>query len=154
MKIAIKENADTTETTVEILCKIISEDILRLERHVRLFSKTLVAKSNGDFINVQAADIYMIESDGRKTLVYTKETVYETDFRLYELEERLDDCDFMRVSKQAIINLQKISILTPEINRMILATMKNGDKVYISRQYAGRLKKTLTDAGANRRTGQ
>lgn len=43
MKVEIKENADTKETFVEIRCKIVNRDILKLERQIRLFSKTLFA---------------------------------------------------------------------------------------------------------------
>jgi DNA-binding LytR/AlgR family response regulator len=150
MIVELKEMKDIKETVVEILCKAIDEDILKLERHVRLFSKTLVAKCNGDFVPVLATDIYYIETVDRKTLVYTENNVLETDFRLYELEERLEDCSFIRVSKSIILNLQKVSVLAPEINRMMLATMKNGEKIYISRQYAKSLKAILTKTNAGR----
>lgn len=154
MRIEIKENCDRQETTVEILCKAIDEDILKLERHVKLFSKTIVARSAGIFNQIPAAEIYYIEAVERKTFVYTKDSVYETDFRLYELEERLADCDFIRASKSMILNLQKVSILTPEINRMIAATMKNGETIYISRQQARQLKMILSGVSKGGRTKQ
>lgn len=143
MKVEIKENADTKETLVEIRCKIVNKDILKLERHIRLFSKTLIAKNNNNFVQIPVNEIFYLESVDRKTFVYTKESIFETDFRLYELEDRLKESDFIRASKSIIINLQQISILTPEINRMLLATMKNGEKIYISRQYSKELKEIL-----------
>lgn len=143
MKVEIKENADTKETCVEIRCKTANRDILKLERHIRLFSKTLLAKNHLDFVQIPVNEIFYLESVDRKTFVYTRDAVFETDFRLYELEDRLEESDFMRASKSTIINLQQIRILTPEINRMLLATMKNGEKIYISRQYSKKLKEIL-----------
>lgn len=151
MKVEIKENSNMQEPCVEILCKVMDEDILKLEHHIRLFAKTLVAKKNNDFVQIPANEVYYIEAVERKTFVYTGDAVFETEFRLYELEERLEDSDFVRASKSTILNLQKVSILAPEINRMMLATMKNGEKIYISRQYAKSIKEILLKSGANRR---
>lgn len=154
MKVEIKKTSDIEEITVEILCKAVNEDILKLDRHIRLFSQTLVAKSAGTLIQIPAAEVYYIESVDRRTFVYTKDTELETDFRLYELEERLADYSFIRTSKSTIINLQKVSVLVPEINRMMSATMENGEKVCISRQYTKQLKAILSETRANRRAGQ
>lgn len=151
MKVGIKENPDTKETFVEIQCKIIDKDILKLERHICLYSKTLITKSAGDFVQIPVNEIIYIESTNRKTFVHAGNAVFETDFRLYELEDRLEDSGFTRASKSTIINLQQISVLTPEINRMLLATMKNGEKVYISRQYTKRLKETLLNSDSKRK---
>lgn len=150
MIVEINENADAKETFVAIQCKIIDKDILKLERHIRLFSKTLLGKNDNKFIQIPVNEIFYLESVDRKTFIYTSAAVCETDFRLYELEDRLEDSDFMRASKSIIINLQKISVLTPEINRMILATMKNGEKIYISRQYAKKLKEILLKSSPRR----
>ena len=40
-----------------------------------------------------------IESVDRKCFIYTSDEVYESEFRLYELEQRLEEHGFFRVSK-------------------------------------------------------
>lgn len=79
----------------------------------------------------------------RKTFCYTSDRVYELELRLYELEEKYGAMDFMRISKSLIVNLQRISSLKPDFGGKILATLENGEKLYISRQYAPVLKEKL-----------
>lgn len=150
MKVVLKENQDMVETTIEILYKEVTQDMLNLERHIQLFSKTLLAKQHNEFVQVLAKDIQSIEVDDRKTWIHTENCVLETDFRLFELEEHWIDDDFIRASKSTLINLQKIERLAPEFNRMMVATMKNKEKIYISRQYAKQLKDLLKRNSGNK----
>lgn len=69
------------------------------------------------------------------TFLYTVDDVMEIDQRLYELENILSDKDFVRISKSQIVNINKIQSLKPELNRTILATMCNNEKLSISRKY-------------------
>ena len=71
---------------------------------------------------------------------YTPGNVYETDKKLYELEEMLDGKTFFRCSKSVIVNLNKITKLKPEVTRNILATLTNGEVVVISRRNVKQLK--------------
>lgn len=87
--------------------------------------------------------ILYIESVDKKTFIYTKNKVFATDKRLYELEDLLDKRDFFRCSKSVIINLNKVTKLRPEITRNILATLDNGEVIVVSRRYAAELKKLL-----------
>ena len=79
----------------------------------------------------------------RKTFLYTEEQVYETDRRLYELEDYLKDHSFFRTSKTTIINLRRTKSIRPEIGARLLLTMDNQEKIIVSRQYAGSIKHAL-----------
>ena len=81
--------------------------------------------------------------DPRKTFLYTEEQVYETDRRLYELEDYLKDHSFFRTSKTTIINLRRTKSIRPEIGARLLLTMDNQEKIIVSRQYAGSIKHAL-----------
>lgn len=67
----------------------------------------------------------------------------ETDLKLYELEEQLEDADFFRANKSCIINFRHIASLKSELNRRLLVTMTNGEKLIVSRQYAEYMKEKL-----------
>jgi len=144
MQIKINVQQDINETEVQITCKKIDQDILNLERHLQLFSKTLATKQkDGKITFVSAKDIYYIEVVDNRTFIYGKSEIYETEFRLYELEEKLAICGFFRASKSLIMNIHMIESLKPELNRTLLALFKNGEKINISRQYTKELKKLL-----------
>lgn len=79
----------------------------------------------------------------KRTFLYTAGAVYETELRLYELEERLQSQDFFRASKSALVNFNAIQSLRPDLGGRIRLTMEGGETVYVSRQYAPGLKKRL-----------
>ena len=83
------------------------------------------------------------EDTGKLTFLYTAGAVYETELRLYELEERLRGRGFFRASKSALVNFNAIRSLRPDLGGRIRLTMDNGEAVYVSRQYAPWLKKKL-----------
>ena len=68
----------------------------------------------------------------------------ETSHRLYELEQILSEQDFIRISKSQIMNVNYVKHLHPELNRTILATMCNGERLSVSRRYVPELKKLLS----------
>ena len=147
MKVTIETDQKENVVFAEIHCKEVTEEVSRLERHIKNFDSFITAKEDGSNVNVSIEDIYYIESVDKKTFIYTEKNVSVTDKRLYELEELLDNKDFFRCSKSMIVHLNKVVCLKPEITRNILATLKNGEVVVISRRYASELKKLLGIGG-------
>ena len=78
------------------------------------------------------------------TLYYQKsKSTYESELKLYELEQQLEEKDFIRISKQSIINLKKVKSLKADINRKIRVTLQNGEQILVSRMYSDELRKRL-----------
>ena len=92
---------------------------------------------------LSAEDVLFIESVDKRTFIYTADTVLETGLRLYEMEELLADCDFLRITKGCIVNFRAITALKPDVNGRIIATLENGERVVISRRYAPDVKSKL-----------
>ena len=63
--------------------------------------------------------------------------------KLYEIMEEYAHTDFLRISKSGIVNVSKIAYLKPTLNGRFEATLKNGEKIIISRQYVVNLKEKL-----------
>ncbi len=143
MKIDILKDQNEEKIYVEIHCKDVTDEVSRLERHLKRFNSFIPASDNGEIVNVDLNDILYIESVDKKTFIYTDNRVLLTEKRLYEFEETLDEKDFFRCSKSTIININKVNRLKPEITRNILATLSNGEVVVVSRRYAIELKKLL-----------
>lgn len=143
MRVEIINNQTTESVNVEIHCKDITDEVKRLKRHIDNFSTGISGTEDGNTYIVSPNDIFYIESVDKKTFIYTEDKVLSTDKRLYELEEILDNRDYIRCSKSVIINLNKVVKLKPEITRNILATLSNDEVVVISRRYATELKKLL-----------
>ena len=142
MRIDIKKDSEES-LYVEIHCRDITNEVSRLERHIKRFGSFIPASDKGEKFNVFIDAILYIESVDKKTFIYTEKRVLLTEKRLYELEDMLDKRDFFRCSKSTIIHLNKVTKLKPEINRNIIATLVNGENVVISRRYASELKSLL-----------
>ena len=143
MEIQIMEGHHDTVKVV-IQCKKVSDDILRLKKHIGRFQTKLTAKMDQQTVFVELADVLYFESVDNRVFLYTTNAVMEVKERLYELEDMLPQEDFFRISKAQIVNIQQIKVLSPGFNRTLLATMTNGEQVYISRKYATDLRKLLS----------
>lgn len=78
-----------------------------------------------------------------KVFLYTEKDVYEIKQKLYEIEDTYQGMDYFRVSKSVILNLSKIQHLSPVLGSRLEATLLNGERIMISRQYVAALKVLL-----------
>lgn len=89
-----------------------------------------------NMMKLKIKDILYFEAVGEYVFAYTEKGVFEVKMRLYQVEESLERHKILRASKSFLINLYRISAVTPALNGRLIATMDNGEKVMISRQYA------------------
>ncbi|MDO4545716.1 MAG: LytTR family DNA-binding domain-containing protein [Bacillota bacterium] len=143
MKITLNQDPAFEDTEVIINCPAADEDILRIVALLRIFQQKLTGVKDGQTHLIDLKELLYIESVDKKTFFYTAESVYESPLRLYELEERLAGTDFFRASKSTIVNFLKIRSLCPEMGGRMILTMENGERLYVSRQYAVTLKEKL-----------
>jgi len=142
LKIVIEEPQDGEEEQIIVKCHQMSLELLRVLTLLKA-QNALIAYNGNEIHRVQPVGIYYIEVVDNKTFLYCKDKIYESKQRLYELEEALGNGDFLRVSKSVILNLSKIRMLSPALSGRFEATLNNGERVIISRQYVNDLKKRL-----------
>ena len=129
MKVAINIQADIQEIEVIINCMAEDENVQRIVSALDSLNTKLCCRRQGELFQIALNDILYIESVDRKTFIYTEQQIYETDKRLYELENHLKNRSFFRASKAVIINLKRTKSIRPEIGARLLLTMDNGEKV-------------------------
>ena len=137
MKIEILVDEDVTDMKITVTCRQLTPNVEKLLAHLRMMDNQLTGKKNGEIYLLDIARIIYIESVDRKCFIYTSDEVYETDFHLYELEQQLMECGFLRVSKSFLIHLQRIQSLKADINRKIRITMSNGEQIIASQTICG-----------------
>ena len=143
MKIDIDINDQYPETSVTIHAPRLSQDIEKLIAMMRMLDMQVSAEKNGETYILDANKILYIEAVERKTFIYTETEMYESELKLYEAEEQLLERDFLRVSKQTIVNLRMIKSLKADINRKIRLTLQNGEQIMVSRMYSDELRQKL-----------
>lgn len=150
MLLKLIEDQQIEETEVTITCKEKDAAVEKLIAYVERMDtaeNSFLASAEGKLYHLDGKDVLYIEAVDRRTFCYTRDRVYELGARLYEIEEKYHVQDFMRISKSCIVNLKQIQSLKPDFGGRILATMENGEKLYISRQYAPALKAKLGIGG-------
>ena len=143
MDVRIEEIGKEGEELVLIRCRAVTEEVREIAAFVKSRQGSLSGTADARQYEVAVADICYIESVDGKTFLYTNERVYESPFRLYELEERLQSKHFLRIAKSMLVNLMKIQSIQPAFNGRFTAVLHSGEKVIISRNYVKALKAAL-----------
>lgn len=142
MKFTIEQSSDNNEVEINIKCgQIIDEKLQKLIDQIRLYSFSIVCKKGKEIYQISLKDAYYIESVEEKTFVYLEKEVYESNLKLYELEEQLKNTSYIRVSKSIILNIEKLQSVKPLINGKLEANLKNNEKILINRHYVPEFKK-------------
>ncbi|WP_070042804.1 LytTR family DNA-binding domain-containing protein [Robinsoniella peoriensis] len=100
--------------------------------------------ANGKIYRIPSESIYLIESVGNVQYVHTKEKVFESSKKLYELEKMLP-VKFVRINKSVILHLNKVMVYSPLANGLMKAELDNGKSAYISRKYLKGLRNLIRE---------
>lgn len=147
MKIRMETAPDIPEPEIILRCPRADAEaaglLAKLNDLAAREDSKLTGRLDGQMYLLDYGDVLYADTADKRTFLYTAGAVYETELRLYELEERLRSRDFFRASKSALVNFNAIKSLRPDLGGRIRLTMDNGEAVYVSRQYAPWLKKRL-----------
>lgn len=143
MKLTINTDERFPETEIIVNCSHINDDIEKLLSAIRMFDTKITGKKDGHQCYIDIAQIIYIESTDKRTFFYTLTDVYESSYRLYELEEKLADNDFIRASKNCLVNINQIKSLKSNLEQRLILTMEKDIKIVVSRQYSGAVKQKL-----------
>lgn len=143
MKITIQDCPDGEEEEIIIRCRHMDTNLLKLIYGLRAGREKITVSKGEKIFQVQPSEIYYFEAVDGKVFAYLEREVYETRYKLYELEEQLRGTDFFRATKSTIINLAKVQNISPAFNGRFEACMKNDERLTVSRQYVPELKEKL-----------
>ena len=143
MDVRIEKIGKEEEELVLIRCRAVTDQVREIAAFVRSRQGSLTGTAGTEQYEIPMADICYIESVDGRTFLYTGGGVYETVYRLYELEERLQPKHFLRVAKSMLVNLMQIRSIQPALNGRFTAVLHSGEKIIISRSYVKALKAAL-----------
>ena len=146
MNVRIEEIGRDEEELVLIRCRAVTDQVREIVPFVKSRQGSLSGTADAQQFEVPVTDICYIESVDGKTFLYTGDGVYESSYRIYELEELLRPKHFLRISKPMLVNLMKIQSIQPAFNGRFTAVLHSGEKIIISRSYVKALKAALKGA--------
>ncbi len=143
MKIEIDIDDKYPDTEVVIKSPRLTRDIEKMVSWMRMLNMQIAVKQGEETYLLDTEKILYIEAVERNTFIYTADATYESKLKLYEIEQELLEQDFIRISKQSIVNLKKIQSLKADVNRKIRLTLQNGEQIIVSRMYSDELRRRL-----------
>ncbi len=135
---------DTSLQEVEVVIKTPAmnkqtENLISLLDNYKAGNDSIILGYNDyDVVPIELSSIYYFTVSGEKVLMNTKQGVYETRKRLYELESLSKD--FLRISNSEIVAVKEIEKLDLKYSGTIMFLMKNGDELYASRRRISKIK--------------
>lgn len=108
------------------------------------YLRRIPVRLKDDIVLVPAAQLASVVADGELLHLTTNDgRRYTINYRLKDLEARLDPATFVRISRGALVNLDMIERVSAMPGGTYLATLKNRQQLAVSRQRARDLREQL-----------
>ncbi len=143
MKINIDVDSKYEDIGVDIHVPSLTPEVEKIISLMRMMDMQIAVRKGDETVLLDVGEILYIEAVERNTFIYTEKETYESSLKLYEYEQQLCEKDFIRISKQSILNLRKVKSLRSDINRKIRVTLINDEQIIVSRMYSDELRNRL-----------
>ncbi|MDU1322986.1 MAG: LytTR family DNA-binding domain-containing protein [Clostridium botulinum] len=148
MKIDIQIDDNSKETRVVIYTSEITEEVQAILNNLKRVQQKYILGMKDERIYILNPDeISFFYGEKGKVFAQTYNLVYEIKEKLYKLEENLKGTSFVRISKSAIANVDKIKNLEILFNGNMCINFFDGKQEYISRRYMKKIREYLNIGG-------
>lgn len=143
MRLIMNKKPDLEEPEVTLAYRDMTDSVKRVSDFVRSLEQTILCKKENGELEILVSDIFYIESVDKKAFVYCELDVFQCGFKLYELEKMLAQSGFVRISKSAILNVEKLKGIKTLANSRLEATLSNDESICVTRKYLKEIKEGL-----------
>ena len=143
LKLVLNQSLEIKETEITINCSVLDERLKKLVEYIRQYSFSLNGFVEGHSYKIPLEEIFYMDSVDGKTFLYCNNKVYECKETLATIEQMLLHTPFIRISKNCIMNINVLQCVKSSFNHRMEATLRNGEKLMISRNYVENIKKKL-----------
>ena len=129
----------------EIILRYDVEDaeIKEIMQWLQTREKRIPIRSEDQFRLLSPNEIFYFESVENQVFAYTAERVLPVSATLADLAAEYATLGFIHCSKSMVVNLHTIEALRSDFGGRIIATLRNEEKIMISRHYAKLLRERL-----------
>lgn len=143
MKLNVQEDESLHDIEVSILCPKVDHRVRRIIEATEIENMKLAGMSEGYLCMVGINEVLYAETVDSSTFLYTPDKVLESGLSLAELESYLESTEFVRATRQMLINLAHVKGLRPYLNARLELMLDNGERVIASRQFSPAIKKRI-----------
>jgi two-component system, LytTR family, response regulator len=117
--------------------------ITALTRQARAHSARLALRVDGHIKLIAASEIDYLEADSNSVHVHTRGGVHTLRLTLSGIEAQLDPAQFVRISRSALVRIDRIAELAPLFHGEYVVKLRDGTKLTSGRSFRDRLRQTL-----------
>ena len=144
MQVEIKIDSTYVEPKIIIITAAMTEDVNIIVDKLSKEAPQIISGLNNAKIEViEQGDLIRVYANAGKVFAVTDKGEYITRLRLYEMEERLNSNQFVRISNSEIINFKKVKNFDLSFTGTICVEFMNGTTTYVSRRYISKIKTIL-----------
>ena len=143
MEVEVRIEPERTDVRVVIHAPARTEEVERLLAVLSEREKGLLGFRGTEAVMLAPETILRFYGEDKEVRAQTADGIYTVRHRLYELEERLDRQQFVRISHSEIVNLKRVTALDLRLTGTIRMTLTGGVTVYVSRRYVKKIKEVL-----------
>lgn len=144
MKIEIKIDEDCTETKIVVVTSKVTEEVNEIVKRLSSEQPQMIAGFKDEQATMlEPNQIYRVYASEGKVYAEAENGTHLLRLRLYEVEQRLAKCSFVRISNGEIINLKKVKSFDLSFVGTICVSLSNGTVTYVSRRHVSKIKQLL-----------
>lgn len=143
MKLNLTEDRSLKEAVIDITYNMFDRRIKKIVDTINMGNVKLEGVLKDKRYYLVSHDVCYFESVDGRSFIYTESDVYESKEKLYELEEKLKGTSFVKINKQTLLNIDYLASVAPMENYRLEASLKNEEKLIISRHYMREVKRYL-----------
>lgn len=144
MQIEIKIDGSYPEPKIIILTAAVTEEVNKIVDKLSKETPQIISGSKNEKVEViEQGDLLRVYANAGKVYAVTDKGEYAIRLRLYEMEERLNLNQFVRISNSEIINLKKVENFDLSFTGTICVKLVDGTTTYVSRRYVSKIKTIL-----------
>ncbi len=140
MRLSVREDPALDDIEVTIACPQVDRRVRRIVEAVEMDGMRLACTVDGYMRMVDAGQVLYAETVDGRTFLYLERDVGETGLSLAQLEEGLAGTEFVRASRQVLVNLAHVRGIRPYLNARLELLLSNGERLVVSRQFAPSVK--------------
>lgn len=144
MKIEIKIDESCTETKIIVVTSKMTEEINEIVKRLSSGQTQMIAGFKDEQATMlEPSRVYRVYASEGKVYAEAENGTHLLRLRLYEAEQRLASCSFVRISNGEIINLKKVKGFDLSFAGTVCVSLSNGTVTYVSRRYVAKIKQLL-----------
>lgn len=117
--------------------------IIELESYIDNLSEIVHAYKNNLIENIPLSEIYCFCINDGKLNIYTKDDKFLVKYKLYEIEELIDE-SFVKINQSCIVRISAIESFNASFKGTLVVKLKNGFTDYVSRRQMKKVKERIS----------